>query len=157
LLNHFPQALPGVTLGDIGPKIGSPSNDNGYCRFNRVRIPRNQMLMKYSKVSREGVYSNPPHAKLSYGTMVVVRAGLVVGAYSALAQACTIAIRYSAVRRQGNADSRGVETQILDYKMQQYRLFPLLATSYALLFTGNVHHHHHHLKIRSPSLTLIDF
>jgi acyl-CoA oxidase len=130
------QPLKGITIGDIGPHFGSQANDNGYCRFNRVRIPRDQMLMKYSRVSREGVYSKPPHAKLSYGTMVIVRAGLVVGAFSVLARAATISIRYSAVRRQGNSDSEGGETKVLDYRMQQYRLLPLLAAAYGLQFTG---------------------
>lgn len=132
--DHRP--LPGVTVGDIGPHFGSNGNDNGFCRFSHVRIPRDQMLMRYSKVSREGVYSTPPHAKLSYGTMVIVRAGLVASAYYALAKATTIAIRYAAVRKQGNAEGTGEETKILDYRIQQYRLLPLLAAAYALQFTG---------------------
>ena len=128
--------MKGINLGDIGPHFGNQANDNGYCRFSHVRIPRDQLLMKYSSVSREGVYSKPPHAKLSYGTMVIVRAGLVASAYQALAQATTIAIRYSAVRRQGNADGDGAETKVLDYRMQQYRLLPLMAAAYGLQFTG---------------------
>lgn len=31
---------------------------------------------------------------------------------------------------------RGEEAQIIDYQTQQYRLFPLLATSYAMYFAG---------------------
>jgi acyl-CoA oxidase len=59
--------------------------------------------------------------------------------------ACTIAIRYSIVRRQGyNADDAEIkrennapnEFQVLDYRQQQYRLLPLLAASYAIFFTG---------------------
>jgi len=37
-------------LGDIGPKFGFDSIDNGFLRFNRVRIPRENMLMKYAQV-----------------------------------------------------------------------------------------------------------
>jgi len=127
--------LPGIISGDIGPKFGSQYNDNGYLRFTKVRIPRENMLMKHSKVTHEGLYSTPPHSKLSYGTMVIVRAGLVVSAFSALAQASTIAVRYGCVRKQGY-DQKGEETKILDYRMQQYRLLPLVATAYALQFTG---------------------
>jgi len=47
----------------------------------------------------------------------------------------TVAIRYSAFRRQGGGPL-GKETIILDYNVQQYRLFPLLATAYALQATG---------------------
>jgi acyl-CoA oxidase len=41
----------GVTVGDIGPKLGWFGIDNGFLRLNNVRIPRDQMLMRYSKVS----------------------------------------------------------------------------------------------------------
>jgi acyl-CoA oxidase len=41
----------GVTVGDIGPKLGYFGMDNGFLRLNNVRIPRDQMLMRYSKVS----------------------------------------------------------------------------------------------------------
>ena len=47
-VDHKP--LKGITVGDIGPKFGSNANDNGYLKFSHVRIPRDQMLMKYSKV-----------------------------------------------------------------------------------------------------------
>eukprot|EP00002_Diphylleia_rotans_P008298 TRINITY_DN1804_c0_g1_i2.p1 TRINITY_DN1804_c0_g1~~TRINITY_DN1804_c0_g1_i2.p1 ORF type:complete len:574 (-),score=110.92 TRINITY_DN1804_c0_g1_i2:625-2346(-) len=127
LETHEP--LPGITVGDIGPKFGTDSNDNGYCSFNQVRIPRTNMLMKYSKVHRDGTYEKPPHSKMAYGTMVAVRAGIVSNSSTALAKAVTIALRYSAVRRQGGP-------AIIEYKMQQYRLFTLLSASYALFFTG---------------------
>lgn len=34
LSDHKP--LPGVTLGDIGPKLGFNSTDNGFCRYSLV-------------------------------------------------------------------------------------------------------------------------
>ena len=56
--------------------------------------------MKYSKVTESGKYVKPPLDRLSYGTMVYVRVGIVMSGYKKLAQAVTIAVRYSAVRRQ---------------------------------------------------------
>jgi len=47
--DHSP--LPGVTLGDIGGKFGSGaynSMDNGVLQFDHVRIPRDQMLMRFA-------------------------------------------------------------------------------------------------------------
>lgn len=41
-------SLPGIQAGDIGPKFGYNTKDNGYLRFNQVRIPRENMLMKYN-------------------------------------------------------------------------------------------------------------
>ena len=42
------QLLPGVTTGDIGPKIGYNTMDNGYARFHHVRIPRRNMAMRFA-------------------------------------------------------------------------------------------------------------
>ncbi|KAJ9147685.1 hypothetical protein P3X46_029816 [Hevea brasiliensis] len=136
--DHMP--LPGITVGDIGMKFGSGAYntmDNGVLRFDHVRIPRNQMLMRVMQVTREGkcVQSNVPR-QLIYGTMVYVRQTIVSDASSALSRAVCIATRYSAVRRQFGSQEGGVETQVIDYKTQQSRLFPLLASAYAFRFVG---------------------
>lgn len=138
LENHSP--LPGVTVGDIGMKFGNGAYntmDNGVLRFDHVRIPRDQMLMRVSQVTREGKYvqSNVPR-QLVYGTMVYVRQTIVADASCALSRAVCIATRYSAVRRQFGSQDGGPETQVIDYKTQQSRLFPLLASAYAFRFVG---------------------
>ncbi|KAJ4712706.1 Acyl-coenzyme A oxidase [Melia azedarach] len=138
LEDHSP--LPGITVGDIGMKFGNGAYntmDNGVLRFDHVRIPRNQMLMRVSQVTREGkvVQSNVPR-QLVYGTMVYVRQTIVSDASSALSRAVCIATRYSAVRRQFGSQNDGPETQVIDYKTQQNRLFPLLASAYAFRFVG---------------------
>ena len=53
----------------IGPKAmgGYTAVDNGYARFDHVRIPRDQMLSAFASVTPEGEYIKPSHAKLSYG------------------------------------------------------------------------------------------
>ncbi|ETV69084.1 hypothetical protein H257_15219 [Aphanomyces astaci] len=69
------ETLPGITLGDIGPKIGFQSVDNGYvfCVLDHVRIPRRNMLMRFAKVAPDGSFSKPPMDKLVYFTMVKIR------------------------------------------------------------------------------------
>ncbi|XP_042158383.1 peroxisomal acyl-coenzyme A oxidase 1-like isoform X2 [Oncorhynchus tshawytscha] len=131
---HIP--LPGVVVGDIGPKFGFDEVDNGYLKLENVRIPREHMLMKYAKVEADGTYVKPPSAKLTYGTMVFIRSMIVGEAGSALAKSCTIAIRYSSVRHQSEIRPGEPEPQIMDYQTQQYKLFPLLATAYAYKFVG---------------------
>ena len=42
--NHNP--MPGVQCGDIGPKVGYITKDNGYLSFNNVRVPRTNFLSK---------------------------------------------------------------------------------------------------------------
>uniref|UniRef100_A0A8C7MMN5 Acyl-coenzyme A oxidase n=1 Tax=Oncorhynchus kisutch TaxID=8019 RepID=A0A8C7MMN5_ONCKI len=131
---HIP--LPGVVVGDIGPKFGFDEVDNGYLKLENVRIPRDHMLMKYAKVEADGTYVKPPSAKLTYGTMVFIRSMIVGEAGRALAKSCTIAIRYSSVRHQSEIRPGSPEPQIMDYQTQQYKLFPLLATAYAYKFVG---------------------
>ncbi|CAK8678544.1 peroxisomal acyl-coenzyme A oxidase 1-like isoform X2 [Clavelina lepadiformis] len=130
--DHKP--LRGITVGDIGPKMGFGPNDNGYLKLHKHRIPRTNMLMKYSQVSPDGTYTKPPRSTLTYGTMTFVRVLIVHGSAIALAKASTIAIRYSAVRRQSELRPGEPEPQILSYPTQQHKLFPLLATAYAFHF-----------------------
>ncbi|CAG9467403.1 unnamed protein product [Pedinophyceae sp. YPF-701] len=135
LETHLP--LPGVTVGDIGPKLGYGGVDNGFLRLNHVRIPRVNMLMRNAKVTVDGRYVPPPkdNEKAAYGTMMLIRAQLVTGAFFALSRATTIATRYCSLRRQTGPRS-GPETQILDYQTVSHVVVPLIATSYALNFMG---------------------
>uniref|UniRef100_A0A8D1UW94 Acyl-coenzyme A oxidase n=1 Tax=Sus scrofa TaxID=9823 RepID=A0A8D1UW94_PIG len=128
--------LPGITVGDIGPKFGYDEMDNGYLKMDNYRIPRENMLMKYAQVKPDGTYVKPLSNKLTYGTMVFIRSFLVGEAARCLSKACTIAIRYSAVRHQSELKPDEPEPQILDYQTQQYKLFPFLATAYAFQFVG---------------------
>ncbi|GAA5797477.1 hypothetical protein HPULCUR_002863 [Helicostylum pulchrum] len=142
LEDHRP--LHGITVGDIGPKFGFNATDNGFIMFDHYRVPHVAFLAKYSQVKPStGEYSKPPNSKLSYGTMVYVRANIVMGVRYALAKATTIAIRYSTIRQQfvdaanpKKWDNQVIETPVLDYTMQQYRLLPIVASAYACFFTG---------------------
>ncbi|KAL9961620.1 hypothetical protein ACROYT_G030602 [Oculina patagonica] len=131
------QPLPGVTVGDIGAKFSPMLNgtDNGYLMFDRVRIPLNQMLMGLAKLSPDGTFTKSANSKLLYGTMSFVRAAIVQDSYWLLSRAMTIAIRYSAVRRQSQLKPGEPEAQIIAYKTQQYKLLPGLAMAYAIKFT----------------------
>jgi acyl-CoA oxidase len=56
-----------------------------------------------------------------------------------LARAVTVAVRYTAVRRQfrdRDGDGKGPETAVLDYPTVQIRILPLLATTFALHYAG---------------------
>nr|XP_002741939.1 PREDICTED: peroxisomal acyl-coenzyme A oxidase 1-like [Saccoglossus kowalevskii] len=129
LENHMP--LPGVTVGDIGPKMRFNSNDNGFLRLDHVRIPRDNMLMKHTRVLADGTYVKPPTNKLVYGTLVYARVGYLLTCTDCLAMACTIVSRYSAVRRQSEMQPGAREAHILDYQSQQLKILPYIATTYA--------------------------
>lgn len=57
-------------------------------------------LLFFFQVKPDGTYVKPLSNKLTYGTMVFIRSFLVGEAARCLSKACTIAIRYSAVRHQ---------------------------------------------------------
>ena len=132
------RSLPGITVGDIGPKFGYNGVDNGFLRFDHVRIPREDMLMRFAKVTPQGEYIKPPpsNTKASYATMMYVRSTLVEDAGRVMQKATTIAVRYCAVRRQSAVQAGMRETQLIDYQNVGSTLIPLVATTYALHFTG---------------------
>ncbi|CAH2102903.1 unnamed protein product [Euphydryas editha] len=136
LETHMP--LPGVKVGEIGPRMGFNTADNGFLGFNNYRIPRMNMMMKNAQVLKDGTYVKAArHGKLTYGTMVFVRVTLVGEASFNLAKAVTIAVRYSAVRRQSELRPGSIEPQILDYPTQQHKLFICIATAHAFQLTAS--------------------
>ncbi|KAL8820727.1 MAG: hypothetical protein Q9223_001115 [Gallowayella weberi] len=139
LKTHEP--LENVHVGDIGPKFGYNTMDNGFLLLNQVKVPHVNMLAKYSNVDpRTNKYVKPASASLVYGTLTWVRSTIVLQSGGVLARGVTIATRYAAVRRQfQDRDAKQWETgenQVLNYTMVQIRLLPLLAATFALHFTG---------------------
>ncbi|KAK3834320.1 MAG: hypothetical protein JOS17DRAFT_738678 [Linnemannia elongata] len=118
---------PGVTAGDIGHKAARQGLDNGWIQFTSVRIPRQNMMMKWASMSPEGEFTPSPNPVLSYATLIPERFTLLGGSQVILSQTLTIAVRYGAVRRQGNHDE-----QILDYQTHYTSLMPGVAFIYAL-------------------------
>lgn len=140
--NHLP--LPGIRLGDLGTKVGDHGNDTGFMILENVRIPREYMLNKFKNVTKEGVYETNKDVdpRVNYMTMIATRAMMVITAGARLAQAATIATRYSLVRKQGFVDTKkGVsyktdEHSIFDHKMQRYKLMKQIAAAYVVFFSG---------------------
>lgn len=89
------KTLPGISAGDIGPKIGYNVKDNGYLRFDHVRIPRENMLMRYAKVAKSGEFTKAMNEKIGYATMMQVRTSILRSAHAAFSLGLTIAVRYS--------------------------------------------------------------
>ncbi|KAJ3300633.1 fatty-acyl coenzyme A oxidase, partial [Blyttiomyces sp. JEL0837] len=126
---------PGIVIGDIGPKMGRHGVDNGWIQFTHVRVPRSHLLQKYTKVSRSGDVVEPPMAQLTYGALINGRVSMIVDSGNVSKKACTIALRYAAVRRQFGRPGEP-ETKLLDYIIHQHRLIPLLAQAFAMHFCG---------------------
>ncbi|PWN45795.1 acyl-CoA oxidase [Ceraceosorus guamensis] len=132
----------GIAAGDIGPKTYDAFGglDNGWVRFNHVKLPRDNMLAKHAQVKKGGEYVRPPSDKLSYGGMIFIRSQMIDRTGWMLSRGNTIAMRYSLVRRQfRDPDSKDVaepERSVLSYPSLHRRLIPLLAKSYAYIIAG---------------------
>ncbi len=130
--------LKGVRIEDSGEKLGLNGVDNGTLWFDRVRIPRENLLNRFADVSEDGAYTSPiaGDSKRFFtmlGTLVMGRISVAAASVSAAKSGLTIAVRYAAQRRQfGPAGAR--EVPILDYRTHQRRLLPLLATTYGAGF-----------------------
>jgi acyl-CoA oxidase len=134
--------LPGVTTSDCHYKGGLPGVDNGRIVFDRVRVPRENLLNKYGDVAPDGTYSSPiENSNRRFFTMLgtLIRGRVTVGgsAGAAARVALDIATRYALQRKQFSAPDSDDEVVIMDYLVHQRRLFPLIARSYALQFAQN--------------------
>jgi len=120
--------LDGVMTGDIGPKFGYTTKDNGWATFNQVRIPRMNMLMGLASVSKEGKFKILRDMRVLYSTMLFIRTQICCSVGNFLQVALQIAIRYACVRRQfATQVGTKLERPIIDYQTLQHTLTPLLA------------------------------
>jgi acyl-CoA oxidase len=131
------QPLSGVTIEDNGLKLGLNGVDNGRIWFRDTRVPKIELLNRFAEVTDDGQYrsnikSNSSRFFTMIGTLVNGRISLALAANSMAKSALTIAIRYTARRRQFGGGSQ--ETLVLDYPATQRRLMPLLANTYAFDF-----------------------
>ncbi|KAB1282930.1 Peroxisomal acyl-coenzyme A oxidase 3 [Camelus dromedarius] len=133
--------MPGVMVGNIGKKLGQNGLDNGFALFHKVRIPRQDLLNRTGDVTPEGAYVSsfkvtvddptliciPPQDVrqrfgASLGSLSAGRVSIVGMAVTNLKLAMSIALRFSATRRQFGPTG----------EEEQWRLLPYLAATYAL-------------------------
>ncbi|GEP50980.1 acyl-CoA oxidase [Flavobacterium noncentrifugens] len=132
------KTLRGITIGDCGQKTGLNGVDNGTIRFDNVSIPKENMLDRFASVNDNGEFESliPSDNRRFFtmlGTLVGGRIGIPRSALAAAKSGLTIAIRYADQRRQFGPEG-GSEVPILNYRMHQRRLLPLLAKSFAVHF-----------------------
>ena len=96
------------------------------------------MLMGLAQVESDGTYSRKGRAQAAYGTMLLARLHIIKVVAFQLAQATTIATRYSTVRTQGygHYSKSDIELPLMHYKSQHSRLLGLSAQAFAILFAS---------------------
>lgn len=130
--------LPGIRCEDDGLKEGLNGVDNGRLAFNKVRVPRENLLDRFASVTPEGKYqSSIENVNRRFftmlGTLVGGRVSIAASANAAAKSAITIAVRYAEKRRQFGPPEKE-ENLLLDYPIHQRRLLPRLAKTYAMHF-----------------------
>lgn len=94
------EPLPGVECGDIGPKFGYATKDNGYLILRNVRIPRTNLMRRFVDVDREGKFTVKGDLRTLYSVMMFIRVAISVSSAKELSKALLIGTRYAVVRRQ---------------------------------------------------------
>ena len=134
----------GVKIWDMGRKIGLNGIDNAALRFNNVRVPVDNLLNAYSKVTN-GIFSSTIEdnsnrkrerfveiiGQLDSGRICITN--MMLGSTKNVLDAT---IKYANSRLA--VDKKGYSTSpILDFQAHQNKLMPLIAKTYALNFCSN--------------------
>ena len=99
------KVLPGITIGDCGPKFGLNGVDNGFIEFNRFRVPVGNLLNRVSGVDEKGeFFSKASSEGKRFGTTLAAlsEGRLFMCCHSSTSALCAlaIAIRYTFARKQ---------------------------------------------------------
>lgn len=132
---------PGVTIHDMGMKIGVNGVDNAKISFNQVRISRTNLLDSFSQVDEKGNFTSEVKGKRARflkmaDQLLSGRICIASMTLNASKMGMLTSYRYS-MSRKGVGPSGKSDASILSYQFQQNTFVPLLAQTYALCFGHN--------------------
>lgn len=132
------KVLPGITIGDCGPKFGLNGVDNGFIEFNRFRVPVGNLLNRVSGIDEKGeFFSKASSEGKRFGTTLAAlsEGRLFMCCHSSTSALCAlaIAIRYTFVRKQFTNGKGQKENYLFEYPLTHRRMIPLLAQETVLM------------------------
>ena len=114
--------MPGVTITDMGMKMGVNGVDNGALQFDKVRVPRENLMNRYCDVDEKGNFTSETQhipsrffkvtERLLSGRLCI--AALCMGATRS---SLYIGIKY-AMQRLGVGSTGLSDTPIFNYQLQ---------------------------------------
>ncbi|MDF1814907.1 MAG: acyl-CoA dehydrogenase family protein [Verrucomicrobiales bacterium] len=130
--------LKGIRIEDDGDKMGLNGVDNGRLWFDNVAVPRENLLNRFGGVNETGEYVSDIESEsrrffTMLGTLVGGRVSIGSSSLTAAKRALKIAIDHALERRQFGEEGKQ-EILLMDYKLHQTRLIPLLAKTFAIHF-----------------------
>ncbi len=130
------EITPGITIRDCGMKQGWQAVPNGCLRFDKVRVPRHNLLNRYAEVNRDGSYTSPiAHEGKRFAetlsALVFGRLLYIMGPTKSLELCLTVATRYAMQRRQFGSPKRKQENLIWSYPTHKNKIVPLIAMVHA--------------------------